>query len=111
MELILILILILTVSIYSLRRRYGKKLLPGPPRVPILGSLPFLTTKKGTGDWVFDTVVTQHKIAQISLGPRSMFVINDYDLAKELFDKAEFSGRTPSEFQLVHRYFDRTPQV
>ena len=39
-----------------------------------------------------------------------MFVINDYDLAKELFDKAEFSGRTPSEFQLVHRYFDRTPQ-
>ena len=46
----------------------------------------------------------------MDLGPKPVYLINDFDLAKDLLDKAEFSGRTPSKIQLLHRYFHRTPQ-
>ena len=69
------------------------KLPPGPPAVPLLGSLPFLQLRRGLIDWSTDPRVTRHRLTTVALGPKNFFVINDLKLAKELFDKDEFSGR------------------
>jgi cytochrome P450 len=87
----------------------GKNLPPGPPRIPILGSVPFISTKRGLVDWVLDKSVTRHKVATVGLGSKNIFVINDFELAKDLFSKEEFSGRGISEFFLLHKGFDGMP--
>ena len=62
-------------------------------------------------DWVLDPQITSHALATLTLGPMSVTVINDFHLAKELFDKEEFSGKTVNPSQLSNRYFNNTPQV
>eukprot|EP00092_Neocalanus_flemingeri_P034518 GFUD01037533.1.p1 GENE.GFUD01037533.1~~GFUD01037533.1.p1 ORF type:complete len:516 (+),score=112.45 GFUD01037533.1:99-1550(+) len=109
MELIILLSLVTFLLIYFLKRR-GNTSPPGPKRIPFLGSLPFLPTKKGITDWVLEDAVTRHKIARVDFGPNPAYFINDFELAKTLFDKAEFSGRKATPTQLLHRYFNKTPQ-
>eukprot|EP00092_Neocalanus_flemingeri_P003772 GFUD01004058.1.p1 GENE.GFUD01004058.1~~GFUD01004058.1.p1 ORF type:complete len:486 (-),score=123.42 GFUD01004058.1:441-1898(-) len=87
-------------------RRKSKNLPPGPPRIPILGSVPFITMKRGLMDWVLDKSVTKHKLATVGIGPKNYFVINDFELAKELFSKEEFSGRNIGEFILSQKGYD-----
>ena len=86
-------------------RRKTNPLPPGPTRLPILGSVPFLTTRRGLFDWALDISVTRHRLATVGFGPKKLFVINDFDLAKELFNKEEFSGRSPQPFSLAHKFF------
>ena len=57
-------------------------------------------------DWVMDKSVTQHRLATVGIGPKDFIVINDFELAKELFGKEEFSGRQAPEFVLAQKYFD-----
>ena len=97
------------ISLLYLRRKRSH-LPPGPPILPILGSLPFITVKRGLFDWALDGVVTRHRLATVGLGPKNIFVINDYELAKELFSKEEFSGRSPVPFSLAHKFFNGKPQ-
>ena len=84
----------------------GKNLPPGPPRIPILGSIPFISVKRGLLDWALDKKVTAHKVTTVGIGPRNLFIINDLELAKELFTKEEYSGRDISQFFLNHKGFD-----
>ena len=91
-------------------RRKNKILPPGPPRLPIIGSVPFLTVKRGLFDWSLDDAVTRHKLATVGFGPKKLFIINDFDLAKDLFNKEEFSGRSPQPFSLAHKFFNGKPQ-
>ena len=88
-SLILVVVILATCRWYLNRRG----LPPGPPALPLLGSLPFLHLSRGVLDWCGDSRVTRHRLATVSLGPQDVFVINDLKLAKELFDKDEFSGR------------------
>ena len=74
------------------------RLPPGPPAVPLLGSLPFLHLRRGLVDWSTDPRVTRHRLATVALGPRNLFVINDLKLAKELFDKDVFTKRDITEW-------------
>ena len=108
MELLIFLCFLTCLLIYWLKGK--SKSPPGPHSIPLLGSLPFLKTAKGIADWVLDDSVTQQKLATVELGPKTVYLINDFDLAKTLFDKAEFSGRSPKSIQLLHRYFNATPQ-
>jgi len=97
--------------LYLIKKRQNESKLPkGPMRLPLIGSIPFLTTTKGVSDWVLDGSVTQEDITTVQLGSNIAFVINDLQLAKELFDKTEFSGRSPSESLLIHRFFNRKAQ-
>ena len=79
-----VLLLIFLASIFLLFGLKGRrKVPPGPPQVPILGSIPFLTLEKGVGDYFLDECVTRHKISTVAVGPvYKPFIINDFDLAK-----------------------------
>ena len=83
-------LLLLAVCRWYVRRRL---LPPGPPAVPVLGSIPFLDLRRGLVSWTTDTRVTGHTLATVSMGPKNYFVINDLKLARELFEKEEFTGR------------------
>ena len=100
-----VLVLILSVISWIFKKKYGKysKLPPGPPALPIIGSIPFLDRKKGNAD------ATLHKsfykqypdIYTLWLGSKPLLVIQNFNLAKDLFAREEFSGRgTPSKFHL-----------
>ena len=65
----------------------------------------------GMTDWVLDPQITSHPLATLALGPMSVTVINDFHLAKQLFDKEEFSGKTVDPSQLSNRYFNNSTQV
>ena len=107
--LLLLFLLLLATSIkFLLRQR--QKLPPGPPRLPLLGCLPFLNLKKGIVDFVLDPRVTKHPLATVSIPGKNFFFINDLDLAKELFDKEEFSGKNPPPFVRRHRFPNDVPR-
>ena len=97
----MILLCLLASLVVSLLYRWcsnRRSLPPGPPALPLLGSLPFLQLSKGLTDWVIDTRVTRHRLATVGLGPSNVFVINDLQLGRELLEKAEFSGRPEDQW-------------
>ena len=51
-------LLLLAVFRWYFKRR---KLPPGPPAVPVLGSFPFLQLRRGLVDWATDPRVTKHR--------------------------------------------------
>jgi len=87
-------------------KKKGKRFPPGPPRIPIIGSVPFITMKNGLMDWSLDKSITSYKLATVGIGPRNFFVINDFDLAKDLYSKEEFSGRVASPNVLALKGFE-----
>ena len=94
LSLVLATLVLATVHWFVKRR----SLPPGPPAVPVLGSLPFLDLSRGLVDWSCDPRVTRHSLATVTMGPRDFFVINDLKLAKELFERDEFSGRSVNKW-------------
>ena len=56
--LLLYVLLVAAVLIIISRRRENRRF-PGPPRLPILGSLPWLNRRRGLFDWVMDPAITQ----------------------------------------------------
>eukprot|EP00092_Neocalanus_flemingeri_P011092 GFUD01011940.1.p1 GENE.GFUD01011940.1~~GFUD01011940.1.p1 ORF type:complete len:480 (+),score=113.71 GFUD01011940.1:179-1618(+) len=99
----------LSITLLYMFCKSRRNLPPGPPRIPLLGSLPFISLNKGLLSWVLDRSVISHKVATVGLGSQNIYVINNYELAKELFNREEFSGRGVSEFFLSHKGFDGKP--
>ena len=99
LPILLSLLTLITCGWYFNRRR----LPPGPPALPLLGCLPFLDLSRGLVDWSTDPRVTNHRLATLSLGPRNTFVINDLKLARELFEREEFSNRSVTEWLKVFK--------
>ena len=65
---------------------------PGPPSLPVVGSLPFLPGT-GTEKFVSDHVTSYGPVTGLKAGSYYVAMINDWRLAKTLFTKEEFSGR------------------
>ena len=98
------------IDIFNLYLQDLKKFPPGPC-VPILGSLPFFWKQPAGFNVLFlDPQVTKHKITSLKMGHNRLFIINDFDVAKDLFNKTEFSGRSASEIARNHRYRNKTEQ-
>ena len=112
MELVSLLILFLILLFFTSKtfRRKRAKRPPGPPRVPFLGSLPFLDLSKGFLSWGLDPRVTAHPLAFVKLGMLEINVINDFKLAKELFEKEEFSGKAQDPLVLESRFWKNIPR-
>ena len=65
---------------------------PGPPRIPLAGSVPFL---RGIGveKIVNSDVASYGPVTGLFAGMYPMVMVNDWKLAKSLFATEEFSGR------------------
>ena len=85
------LLLILIKFIFKLFQK-PKGFPPGPPIIPIAGSLPFL---KGIGveKWVSPDVASYGPVTGLYSGSYPFIMINDWKLAKSLFLREEFAGR------------------
>ena len=65
---------------------------PGPPHLPIIGSIPFLKGK-GIEKFVGHEIASYGPITGFFVGAYPLVMINDWKLAKSLFAREEFSGR------------------
>ena len=102
LTIVLVLIVVGILVVMSRRKSF-----PGPPRLPFVGSVPWLNLKRGGNDWVLHPLVTKNKVSYIQIGPKFCFhVINDYQMVKELFSKDIFSHRGVSEFSKQHRFVE-----
>lgn len=104
--LLLLTVLILILLSILVLLHYGKRKPPGPPHLPLLGSLPFLTTKRGLLDWVLDKQVTDHPMTTVWMGPTPFHIINCLQLAKQLFDREDFSDRKVPDWIVPLRFSD-----
>ncbi|GFY75841.1 cytochrome P450 18a1 [Trichonephila inaurata madagascariensis] len=91
--LIIIALFILLVSIWLTSGKSTKKQLPGPTGLPIVGYIPFMTTKPYVK--LTELSKTYGPIYKMRLGSIDIIVITDYELMKEAFSKDVFMGRPP----------------
>ena len=68
---------------------------PGPFALPLIGSIPFLKGKGGPVGWMVDKSLYKYgkDFCTIWMGTIPFIWIQDFNLAKELFAKDEFSDR------------------
>lgn len=105
------LLIVFLIVLFLIRKMKRKRLRPpGPPRVPLLGSLPFLDMSRGFLSWSLDPRVTAHPLAFVKLGRLQINMVNDFNLAKELFEKEEFSGRNPDQLVRKSRFWENIPR-
>ena len=95
----LLLLFIILLTTYSyLSRSPWKRLPPGPPAFPVIGSLPFLI---GDGRKVFSKMAAKYgDVFTIYVGSRRMIVLNKYDVIKEALLK------TPRKFDVRSDMFN-----
>ena len=85
-----LLVLVVCLVFYS---QYNKRkyLPPGPPSLPILGTVSIVNGK----DLITSKDFYKYEdMYTILLGPSTAIVINDFQRAKDLFFRDEFSGKT-----------------
>eukprot|EP00096_Caligus_rogercresseyi_P011673 TRINITY_DN467_c0_g1_i1.p1 TRINITY_DN467_c0_g1~~TRINITY_DN467_c0_g1_i1.p1 ORF type:complete len:482 (-),score=56.32 TRINITY_DN467_c0_g1_i1:199-1644(-) len=98
----LILICALLSLIGILYHYYERKGLPlGPMSLPLIGSLPFLPHGGSKGFLDFSLANKYGKIVRVDLFTTKLFIINDFQLAKELFNRDDMAGR-PQHFYTQH---------
>lgn len=87
--------------IYLVKRWLSRRHLPpGPPSVPILGSIPFVTKMTFELMTRKEMMDKYGKLVTFAFPEKEMIIINDFQLAKELFNKDVFSGRRMTPFML-----------
>nr|QTW43683.1 CYP3075/3034-out [Eurytemora affinis] len=88
----LILIAIVTVLIFY-RYRKPKHFPPGPPRIPLIGSAPFLTKYPTLYLRVNGLIEEYGKICGFYLGSRSIVILSDLEMIKKVYKTEEASQR------------------
>ena len=79
---------------WHIKRRH---LPPGPPSIPIFGCVPFV--KKMGGKLFSDPSLHKYgKLVRIDMGMLSIIVINDFNLAKELFNSDAITGKMEGSY-------------
>ena len=87
--------LFLLTFVFILLFKFSKppKFPPGPPALPLVGSLPFLPGGTGSERFVSDYVSSYGPVTGLVTGDYYLAMINDWRLARTLLAKEEFSGR------------------
>ena len=75
-----------------------KHLPPGPPSLPLVGSIPFMNSKNGIVGSVVHPSLYKYEpyLCTIWMGMAPLVVIQDFALAKQLFSSDCFSGKAAS---------------
>ena len=94
--------------IYKKHKKICKSLPPGPPSLPWIGSIPFLDRKRGMADAVVNESHYHYDpyLCTVWIGVRSIILIQDFSLAKELFSLDEISGRVAGYHDMFIRGID-----
>ena len=81
--------------VYKRHRKLCKSLPPGPPSLPLVGSFPFLQNTRGFADAIVQQPLYHYhpKLCTVWIGPSPIIMIQDFDLARDLFSREEFSAR------------------
>jgi len=91
-DILLVSVVLLTIQYLFSSHRRRKKFPPGPPQIPIFGSLPFLRGN-GIEKFVGESVMQYGDLVGLKVMDYPTVMINDWYLAKTLFNKEEFCGR------------------
>ena len=69
---------------------------PGPPRYPLLGSIPYMVRNtKSFSQGLLNSVEKYGKLVGFYMGSKPFVVIADYDILKDLLKREEVAGRPP----------------
>ena len=88
---------------YLRNRKY--KLPPGPPSLPFVGSLPFLPSGTAHSDKLFNNRalrIYSKYFTTVHMGNCAIIIIQDFELARDLLSRPEFSGRAT-----MHKMMDK----
>ena len=101
---------------YYVNTKKPDKFPPGPPRYPLIGSLPFMLrkgssrTEKSFMHGILHNIEQYGKVVGFYMGSKKFVVIGDYDIMKDLLKREEVSGRPPvaplSEFRPGYNTLD-----
>uniref|UniRef100_A0A182KDW9 Cytochrome P450 n=1 Tax=Anopheles christyi TaxID=43041 RepID=A0A182KDW9_9DIPT len=89
-------VLIVTYAIRYALRRPSERFPPGPPRVPLLGSYPFLLALNYHHLHRAAAKLTQlykSKLVGLYLGPLPAVIVNDHETVRQVLQRSEFDGR------------------
>ncbi|XP_054724535.1 cytochrome P450 18a1-like [Uloborus diversus] len=91
--LVLVSAFVVLVSLWYASRKKDRNPLPGPIGLPIVGYLPFMTTKPYIK---FTKLVKRYgPIYSVRLGSRNVVILADFNVTKEAFASDAFMGRPP----------------
>ena len=84
--------------LYQIHRSHMKRrksLPPGPPSLPLIGSIPFMNGDNGLADSFVHPSLYKYDpyLCTVWIGMIPLIMIQDYALAKDLFSSDDFSGR------------------
>ena len=101
---------------WYLNTKKPDKFPPGPPRYPLIGSLPFMLrkgseqTEKCFMHGILHNIEEYGKLVGFYMGSKPFVVVGDYDIMKDLLKREEVSGRPPvaplSEFRPGYQTLD-----
>ncbi len=92
-QLITTVIILFLIWVYK-RTQKPEAFPPGPPRVPVLGSVPFLKGKSFLHIMV-DLKKRFGSLYGLYLGNQATVIISDLEIAKEIFKQEESAARPP----------------
>ncbi|TRY78879.1 hypothetical protein TCAL_12652 [Tigriopus californicus] len=93
--------LLVTALILSVVRYYRTiwSLCPGPPSIPILGAIYLIFNSEGPKALIDKSLLKYGDIARIEFGMLRLYVVNGFEMAKELFNKDCTSHRPTTWYQ------------
>jgi Cytochrome P450. len=72
---------------------------PGPPSIPILGAIYLIFNSEGPKALIDKSLLKYGDIARIEFGMLRLYVVNGFEMAKELFNKDCTSHRPTTWYQ------------
>ena len=92
-----LLLCFILVMVYHRNHMKRRKHLPhGPPSLPLLGSIPFMRRENGLAGSIVHPSLHKYDpyLCTVWIGTLPLIIIQDYALARELFSRDDFCGRS-----------------
>lgn len=96
----LFLFLVVSYRIFKRHKETCKSLPPGPPSLPLVGSIPFINYNGGIINAIAHESLYKYdpNLCTVWIATTPVIIIQDFNLAKELFSREEFCGRNSNNY-------------